>query len=166
MERLGRIALCLGIGAVITLLSSWLGSTYLESFLSQNLITLLVALVAINTTTLSVVLTKIREILDKLGGNFTRTATEMKISIVEQIMLVVAAALVQLLGSSRVIVASVPATPIISNVVLLAIFAYAIHIVYDTANSVFVLMRFETTAPKPAAARTERPGRDARAHTK
>ena len=73
IEHAKSISLFLVIGLLATLLAEWLQSDFISTFLSENLITLLIALVAINTTTLSVVLTKIREISDQLGGDFSRT---------------------------------------------------------------------------------------------
>jgi hypothetical protein len=148
IEHAKNISLFLIIGLIVTLLTGWLKSDYISDFLSKNLITLLIALVAINTTTLSVVLTKIREISDKLGGDFSRTAKEMKISIAEQVILVILAFIVEVLGTSSLIIANFPHITFISNVVLIAVFSYALYILYDTANSVFVILRFENQNPK------------------
>lgn len=143
IEHAKNISLFLIIGLLVTLLAKWLQSVFISTFLSENLITLLVALVAINTTTLSVVLTKIREISDQLGGDFSRTAKEMKLSIAEQVVLVILAVLTQVIGSSSLINHSYPIIGFISDVILVSIFSYAIYILYDTANSVFVILQFE-----------------------
>jgi len=143
IEHAKSISLFLVIGLLATLLAEWLQSDFISTFLSENLITLLIALVAINTTTLSVVLTKIREISDQLGGDFSRTAKEMKLSIAEQVVLVILAVITQVIGSSSLINHSYPLITFISDVVLVSIFSYAIYILYDTANSVFVILQFE-----------------------
>ena len=143
IEHAKNISLFLVIGFVINFIAERLQSDFISTFLSENLITLLIALVAINTTTLSVVLTKIREISDQLGGDFTRTAKEMKTSIAEQVILVILASVTQMISTSSLIKASFPLITFISNVVLIAIFSYAIYILYDTANSVFVILQFE-----------------------
>jgi uncharacterized membrane protein YfcA len=148
IEHAKNMSLFLIIGLIVALLAGWLQSDFISGFLSENLITLLIALVAINTTTLSVVLTKIRELSDKLGGNFTRTAKEMKISIKEQVVLVILAVIVQVIGTSSLIIASFPPITFVSNVVLIAIFSYALYILYDTANSVFVILQFENDNSK------------------
>jgi hypothetical protein len=67
IDRVKTISLFLLSGLIVNFLVSWLKSNFISEFLTHNLITLLIALVAINTTTLSVVLTKIREIMDKMG---------------------------------------------------------------------------------------------------
>jgi uncharacterized membrane protein YkvI len=143
MEHAKNISLFLVVGILITWLDHQLQSNFISKFLSENLITLLIALVAINTTTISVVLTKIREISDQLGGDFSRTAKEMKASIAEQIALVVLALITQVIGSSSLISTNYPLVTFITEVILVAIFSYAIYILYDTANSVFVILQFE-----------------------
>ena len=148
IEHLKNISLFLVIGLLVTAVSRWLQSDFISEFLAQNLITLLIALVAINTTTLSVVLTKIREITDQLGGDFTITAREMKLSIVEQVVLIISSIVVQVIGTSSLLNASFPMLGFVSSVILVAIFSYAIYILYDTANSVFVILRFESSLPK------------------
>ena len=118
-------------------------SDFLSGFLSQNLVTLLIALVAINTTTLSVVLTKVREISDKLGGNFNRTAKEMKISIIEQVVLIVIAIIIQIIRASKILQVQFSSINFIADVILVAILSYALYILYDTANSIFVILEFK-----------------------
>jgi hypothetical protein len=143
MEHAKNISLFLIIGFLVTALGKSLQSDFIPKFLSENLITLLIALIAINTTTLSVVLTKIREISDKLGGDFSETAKEMKLSIVEQVALVIIAIITQVIGSSAIINNNYPYITFIAEMILAAILAYALYIVYDTANSVFVILQFE-----------------------
>lgn len=56
-----NIFLSIGVGYLFTQLQIFLETKFLIDFLQNNLITLLVALIAINSATLSIVLTKIRE---------------------------------------------------------------------------------------------------------
>jgi len=148
IEHLKNMSFFLVIGLLVTALSNWLQSNFISEFLAANLITLLIALVAINTTTLSVVLTKIREITDQYGGDFTITANEMKLSIVEQVVLIILSIAVQVIGTSSLLQASYPMLGFVSSVILVAIFSYAIYILYDTANSIFVILRFESSMPR------------------
>jgi hypothetical protein len=147
IERAKTISLFLVIGFLANLLVSWLKSDFIYNFLSENLITLLIALVAINTTTLGVVLSKVREIADKTGGSFERTAKEMKLSIVEQVILIIVAIIVQVVGTSELLVSQMQLLVFISNMILIAILFYAIYILYDTANSIFVILQFENSKP-------------------
>jgi hypothetical protein len=157
MDYVKNISFFLIIGLAVNLLVGWLKSDFLTSFLSANLITLLIALVAINTTTLSVVLTKVRELADKLGGNFDRTAKEMRISIIEQLVLIVAAILIQIVRASEILKIQFPAINFISDVALVAVLAYALYILYDTANSVFVILKFnEKDGPKDVTTSQEK----------
>ena len=132
------VLIALGVGA----LSHWLKSPYLASFLDTNLILLLVALLAINTTTVSVIMTKLRE-LSKKPSDFARTTASLKVSIIEQVILIVISVVFLMLKNSQVVVARLPHSNLVFEVALLAVFCYAIHVLYDTAMGVFVLIRFE-----------------------
>lgn len=143
IEQAKNMSFFLLIGLLFTALTEWLKSDFILKFLSTNLITLLIALIAINTTTLGVVLTKIREISDRFGGDFSKTANEMKLSIVEQVVLVIVTVITQVLNESTIINASFPIINFISSVILISVFSYAVYILYDTANSVFVILSFE-----------------------
>ncbi len=72
----------------------------------------------------------------------------MKISIVEQVILVALAAIFQVVRTSKIITASYPPVFFVSDVVLVAVFVYALYILYDTANSVFVILQFEIEAAR------------------
>lgn len=148
MEHAKSFSLFLVVGILATLLTNWLQSTFIFDFLSANLITLLIALVAINTTTLSVVLTKIREITDKIGGNFSNTAKEMKVSITEQVILIIVTAITQVMAGSPLVTSSFPSMHFVSSVILIGVFSYSLYILYDTANSVFVILQFENSISK------------------
>src|SRR5450432_1018974 len=85
----------LGVGFAFYGLQHISGSTYLTSYLRGNLITVLVALLAINSATLGIILTKIRDLVDAKGkiSSFAQTRREMLYSIREQIGLIVFAAI-------------------------------------------------------------------------
>ena len=131
------------IGLIVTYASERLQSIFIAEYLSRNLITLLIALLAINITTLSIVLTKIREIMDKLGGDFSRTEKGMRKSVIEQVVLVISALIIQIISTSSIIITRFPIVIFISNVLLVAIFFDALYVLYDTADSVFVILKFE-----------------------
>lgn len=134
----------IAIGIGLNAISVWLQSDFLYKFLDMNLILLLAALLAINTTTLSVVMTKMREIADKNGDiNFAVTRKEMKASFLEQIYLIVFAVLFQTARHSVLINSRLLYMDFIFDSLLVAIFIHAIHVVYDTAMSVFVILDHE-----------------------
>lgn len=141
MDLLKNISLCIVGGLILNGVSVWIGSDFLGEFLKANLITLLVALLAINTTTISVIMTKLRE-LSKDTRVFSNSMREMRVSIVEQVVLIVLAVFLQTIMSSRLYVWTDVGAFLLSTA-LLAIFFYAIHILWDTANGVFVILSFE-----------------------
>ena len=99
----------LGAGFLAQFIQSWVGSCYLDTFLKNNLINLLVALLAINSATMGIVLTKIRELADKhntSAGVFNSTKREMLISIKEQITLIIVGLVLLTIVESQYIDAS------------------------------------------------------------
>lgn len=143
IERLKEISLYLVAGFVLAGVSYELGSTFLGTYLRENLITLLIALLAINTTTSSVVMTKLREIADSKGGDFSGTVEQLRISVYEQVVLVLLAVVVLILSDSRVVVDACAWAEFVLNTILAAIFVAGIYALYDTATSIFVILRYE-----------------------
>ncbi|TKI71256.1 hypothetical protein FCU45_02430 [Sulfurimonas crateris] len=138
-----NILLSIGAGYLLAELQSFLGTTYLTNFLKQNLITLLVALIAINSATLSIVLTKVRELLDKSGqqGAFGNTKKQMILSVNEQVILIVVAMLLLIVQDSDFIKLHVEYVTFL-NVLIIGCFVYALRILHDTAKSVFVILDY------------------------
>lgn len=141
IERVKSISLYILIGVVIQWGATRLRSNFLNVFLDGNLVTLLLALLAINTTTMSVIMTKLRDIAGGNHGNFGRTINAMKESIVEQVALIVCSILVLIFKTSALLQS--PTADFVANAALIAIFIYAIQILYDTANGVFVILHYE-----------------------
>lgn len=128
--------------------SSWLESAFLVSFLKQNLATLLIALLAINTTTISVIMTKLRDIAEENEIDFSRTIRSLRESIIEQGIVLAASLIVLILLDSHIIADGPSYVPFSLGVVLVALFLHALHILYDTANGVFVILRHENQASR------------------
>lgn len=143
-QSIKTIFIAMSIGWLTDFFNQYLQVTYLQGFLKQNLITILVALLAINTATLSIVLTKIRDLLDTLDVErnfFQNTQKQMLFSIKEQIGLIV----------FSIFVLSTKESPKINglfvgllDVMTIAIFSYALIILYDTAKSVFIIIDFQS----------------------
>src|SRR5690625_3887903 len=97
--RTALIALALGF---LSQMAQWaLETDYLNDFLRSNLLTLLIALLAINSATTGIVLTKIRGLIG-IGGNpssFKSTREQMVLAVREQVALI-AVAIVALMFSS------------------------------------------------------------------
>lgn len=143
MEKIKDIVFYLVIGSVAIALSEWLNSAFLSDYLEKNLITLLIALLAINTTTSGVIMTKLKEIMDKKGGDFTATVVQLKASKIEQILMIVIAVVVLILQKSPKVVSLHQHVLFILNVLLVSVFVASMHSLFDTANSIFVILQHE-----------------------
>lgn len=131
-----------GAGCIAQLLLHQVQSDAIFTFLKSNITNIQIALLAINAATLGIVLTKIRELMDKTNQQaaFESTKHEMLLSIKEQMWLI---------GTSLLIIAmeSAKASPFgLSTEVwqagLIASFVYSMVVLYDTAKSVFVLLEY------------------------
>jgi len=111
-------------------------------FLKSNITNLQVALLAVNAATLGIVLTKIREIIDKTGQRaaFDSVRREMLLSIKEQVSLITISLVVLALEAAKSPPIMVPSE--IFQALLLASFIYSIFILYDTAKSVFAILDY------------------------
>lgn len=117
-------------------------SDFIFIFLKTNITNLQVALLAVNTATLGIVLTKIREIIDITDQRaaFESTRNEMLLSIKEQVALVAASLLILAIESAKNFQIVVPSE--IFQAALIASFIYSILILYDTAKSVFIIVDY------------------------
>ncbi|MCD6566696.1 MAG: hypothetical protein J7K53_12225 [Bacteroidales bacterium] len=145
MEVVKNVCLYLVISTIISWITIKLDSVFLVSFLEKNLITLLVALLAINTTTMSIIMVKLRELKDKFGVRFDNTLNSLRISLYEQVSLIPLSILMLVLRDSTVIKQHLAYSSFIWDTALIAIFAYAIHILFDTAKSVFIIITTENS---------------------
>ncbi len=143
MEKLQEFCLYIVGGFFLTGVSIILNSTFLEIYLRSNLITLLIALLAINTTTSSVIMTKLKEIVDATNGNFESTIKELKLSMFEQIISIILAVLLLMLSGSNAILDIHVSIAFILNGLVASVFIAGLHLLYDTAKSIFVILKFE-----------------------
>lgn len=130
----------IGIACLATFLLESIGSRYLFEFLRQNVINIQIGLLAINTATLGVVLTKLRDLVDK-GiplSKFCAARSEMLLSIKEQMALIIAALIILSTENATSIPVHIPAE--LTRILLLSCFVYSLMILYDTAKSVFVVL--------------------------
>lgn len=79
------ILLSIGIAWLTQSLLDYIQSDFIHSFLKSNITNIQIALLAINATTLGIVLSKIREIIDELDNKtaFDDAKKEMLLSIKE-----------------------------------------------------------------------------------
>lgn len=125
------------------MLNKVLGSDFIVSFLQKDLVTILIALFAINTTTFSLILTGIKNIQDSDKYDFKSTIDELKFSIKEQVVYIAIAIIaISIMGGSWYIL-SLSYIKYIFEVCLVSIFVAALSNLYDTANAVFVILDHE-----------------------
>lgn len=125
------------ISIAITIFAYYLESDFLFKYLRDNLISLLLTLLAINTATLGLIASKIQDIVIKHPNfDFSKTIREMKLSLLEQIILIVVSVFCLLINDSKVVCFN--HKDIFCNIILISIFIYAIHILWDTGKAVFV----------------------------
>jgi hypothetical protein len=133
IKQISKTALIsLSIGFLAELFNVWLATDFLQRFFEINLI-----------TTMGIVLTKIRDLVDKNGGSefFQKTRKNMLLSVKEQIGLIILATLVLSVKTSP-IVAGVENLPLLLNAIVAGIFAYALLVLYDTAKGVLIIVDF------------------------
>jgi hypothetical protein len=135
----------LGVGVAVQFAQHFSGSDYLSAFLSTNLKNILVAVLAINSATMGIVLTKIRDLVDKHGGEdkFQATKKEMLLSIKEQIVLIGAAIVLLTAADSTYLVGKDMVLLLIHSCVV-GVFVYAMRILYDTAKSVLIIIDYKS----------------------
>ena len=131
-----------GIACVVQFLLHQIQSTFVFDFLKSNITNIQVALLAVNTATLGIVLTKIREIIDKTVQKeiFEFIRCEMLLSIKEQVTLIAVSLCILALESAKNLPIAI--SPEIFQASLIALFIYSIFVLYDTAKSVFVILYF------------------------
>lgn len=133
---------CLGAACLAQFFLHEIQSDFIFNFLKSNITNLQVALLAVNTATLGIVLTKIRELIDKTGQRaiFDSTRSEMLLSIKEQVALVAASLIIIAIEAAKNFPLDIPTD--VLQALLIASFIYSIFVLYDTAKSVFVILDF------------------------
>ena len=135
----------LGIGFITEVINVWLNSSFLHKFLEANLVTILIALLAINAATMGIVLTKVMDIVEKNNGVgiscFSKTKTQMLISIKEQIVIIVLAIALLILKNSPIVL-NIENSELLLNSSITACFIYSLSILYDTAKGILVIINY------------------------
>lgn len=134
--------IALGIACVLQFFFAQIQSDFVFDFLKSNITNLQVALLAVNAATLGIVLTKIRELIDKNGMReaFEATRQEMMLSIKEQVTLIGVSLLILALVTAKAPPFRFPDE--LYQTLLFTSFIYSLLILYDTAKSVFVVLDY------------------------
>lgn len=138
-------AVFLILAVLLKYISVITGSTFLDNFIKDNLILLLPALLAVNVTTISILLTKIYDLKKEFPNvSFKKPILAMRHSITEQIILVLFATLSLILREGKAIsfFTSENGQNLLS-VFLIMLAIAAIQIVLDTANALFNFLSVE-----------------------
>lgn len=136
------ILLSIGIAWLTQSLLDYIQSDFIHSFLKSNITNIQIALLAINATTLGIVLSKIREIIDELDNKtaFDDAKKEMLLSIKEQVALIATSLVIISIETAKN--PNISSSPAMLETLLIASFIYSIMILYDTAKSVFVILDY------------------------
>lgn len=146
VDSIKNIIISIFVGFLITLASLFLESSFIFDFIKTHLIMLLIALLAINTTTMSIVMTKLKEIYDIHKVDFSNTINQMKFSISEQIFLIVAGVLLQMVYASKLLCMEHVFWQMAIPSLLIGILVDAVWILRDTASSIFIIIEYENEA--------------------
>ena len=134
-----NICVAIVLGTAFIWLSDCLESPFLREFLKENLITLLIALLAINVATLSIIISNLKELSENIGQDFNHSLNEMKTSVIEQLVVIGMALISQMLLSSKIFKEALffPKIEFILNALPACLLVYAIIILWDTSKAIF-----------------------------
>lgn len=142
IDTIKTFSMMILIGAAVRFASDWIDSPYLMRFLDANLINLQIALLAINTTTAGVVLSRMRELMDKAGANFDLTITSFRQSTYEQIFLIFSSITLLTLINSTMLIGSVAHAKFILECLLTSVFLASLYNLFDNAKSIFIIISY------------------------
>lgn len=138
VNEIKNISLTLLISIGIVYICNIIESSNIFTYLDSNLLTMLLAFLAINTATLGHLAAKIQDIIVIYPQmNFDGTLKEMKKSLVEQVIMIAVAIIVIILRNSNVYV---NLKKEILDVLSVSVFLYAINVLWDTGKSVFIII--------------------------
>lgn len=108
-------------------------------YLSNNIVGLLLTLLAINTATSGLIASKMQDLVSTFPTfNFQDSIKQMKISLLEQIVLILGSVIILIMQGSQVL--KFPHKDFTLDVLLVTIMVYSIAILWDTGKAVFVVI--------------------------
>lgn len=126
----------------LNVLSVFLVSSFLSKFLHDNVINILINLLAINTASTGIVLTKLKEISERHNDfDFSEIFIELKLALVEQIVLIGLSIIVLIFNDSNLIKANLSQHEFIFNTLITAIFINALDTLRDTGKAIFLIIK-------------------------
>ncbi|WP_347066043.1 hypothetical protein [Flavobacterium sp. WV_118_3] len=130
------------IALAINILSHFIGTDFLLEYLKGNLTTVQLGLMAINTATCGLVVSKLQEIKDKYKSLDIKPITkQLLLSLKEQIILIIVGVIILLLINSDIFNTLTYCEYIKFglNNLLIAVFINSVQVLWDTGKSIFVL---------------------------
>jgi hypothetical protein len=133
---------------LLSILIVWVGvdlikSEFLTSILGKDLVTFLLAILAIHITFISLLLPKIQELAEKKGVKFSGTIKEVKLSVKEQLVLLAIASVSLIFSESASLVSVFEKYEILVFVFqTIQIFSllYSFRVLYDAFNALVLLI--------------------------
>jgi hypothetical protein len=139
MRLAKNISFYIIIAFALCLLSKYLKSGFLFKYLIENIIGLLLTLLAINTATLGLIASKIQDMLEKYPKmSFKNTTNEMKFSLTEQVILIIVSVISLIVLDSKIIIFE--HKELLLNTILVSVLIYSVSILWDTGKAVFVII--------------------------
>lgn len=127
----------------ITFGTQTLESKFLLIYLGENLTTILIAFLAVSIATISIVSTKLKEVIDKYNANFSSTIKSLRFSIKEQIFYILLSIIVSVFCDSKSFMGMYSYSYQTIEVIFIYIFLLALYNIYDTANAIFIIFEWE-----------------------
>lgn len=139
MKYIKNISFFLVTSLIVVLISQAIESTSVFKYLQENIIGLLLTLLAINIASSGLIAAKIQDILVEFPKfDFSESLKEMKISLLEQVILL-GVSIITLIVSDSLMITYVH-KELIGNTILFSILIYAINILWDTGQAVFIII--------------------------
>ncbi|MBC7523029.1 MAG: hypothetical protein H7239_01105 [Flavobacterium sp.] len=142
MSYIKDISLFLVIAFFTNLTSHLIGTDFLLIYLKSNLTTVQLGLLAINTATCGLVVSKLQEIKEKhVGINIKPITKQLLLSLKEQIFLIIIGVMLMLLIDSNLFnqLSYCEYIKFALETLLMAVFVNSVQVLWDTGKSVFVL---------------------------
>lgn len=132
------------IAFLINLGSKYLGSDFIDGF-TNEFISFLTTLLAINIASSSLIASQLKDVHEKTGQSFSSTISELKRSLIIQLILIGVAFVFLTLKKSVILEKTISrgTLTLICNTVNLTIFIYFLDTIYDLGKALFSFLNFK-----------------------
>jgi hypothetical protein len=131
------------IAIIFNIISHLLGTKYLFAYLSTNIITIQITIMAISTAIRGLVVSKLQEVKNKFPETSLKPITKaLLFSFKEQIFLLATSILLNTIADSKISNKLIFSEyfDFVIEVSLFFVFVYAVDILWDTGKSIFVII--------------------------